>query len=433
MAAPITAIQPLRLPSGPSPLTPEQRYWRTFKSQQLVPSPQNNPITHISAPTAPAQNLAAPPDTFAVTSGSRIQIFSSRTRKVVKTISRFGYDDIAHGGEIRPDGRVVVAGGDSGAVQVFDVNSRAILKTWKQHKQPVWTTKWSPNDLTLLMSTSDDRTVRLWDLPSQESTVTFSGHHDYVRCGAFMPGHNSNLLVSGSYDQTVRLWDRRTPENAVMTFKFAAPVETVLPMHLGTTLLTSADNQISVLDLVAAKPLHQIRSHQKTVTSLGLASNGTRVVSGGLDGHMKVFETSGWTVVAGSKYSSPIISLAVISSGAQKEDRHLAVGLQSGLLSIKTRLAGQQKVQERARAKEMQALMDGTIEQYDKKTAVKQKTQGLAKRFRGIDYDGHGADIVIEGSERRKRKKLPSWDKALRSVQYGKALDLALSVEVCSR
>jgi len=322
-----------------------------------------------------------------------------------------------------------VAGGDSGAMQVFDTNSRAILKTWREHKQPVWTTKWSPAELTTLMSTSDDRTVKLWDLSSTESTMTFTGHQDYVRSGAFMPGQNSNLMATGSYDQTVRIWDSRTNDRAVMTFKHAAPIEAVLPLLSGTTVLAASDNQISVLDLVAARPVEVLKSHQKTVTALALATNGTRVVSGGLDGHVKIFDTTNWTVVAGSKYPSPILSLEVITSGTQNEDRHLAVGMQSGLLSLRTRLSGELKVQKREKDKEMKALMEGNIEEYDRKNKKKQLTSGMSKRLRGIEYQGHGADIIIEGNERRKKKKLPQWDQALRKVQYGRALDLALAEE----
>lgn len=423
MAAPVTSLQPLKLPPGPSPLTPEQTYWRTFKSQLLVPSPSNNPITHISFPPAPSNALAQASDHFVVTTGTRVQIFSIRTRRLIKTISRF--DDIAHGAEIRRDGRVMLAGDESGAIQVFDVHSRAILKTWKEHKQPVWTTRFSPIELTTLMSASDDRTVRLWDLPSQESVTTFVGHQDYVRSGAFMPGQASSLVVSGSYDQTVKIWDPRAPARAVMTFKHAAPVESVLPMPSGTTVLAAADNQISVLDLVAGRPLQLLQNHQKTVTSLCLASNGTRLVSGGLDGHLKIFETAAWNVVAGSKYPSPILSLSVVSSGLAREDRHLAVGMQSGLLSIKTRLSGQQKVKERERQKEMQALIDGTIEELDRKTA-KKRPRGWEKRFRGRDFTGEGADIMIEGNGREKPKKMARWERSLQEGKYGSALDQVL-------
>ncbi|TVY13209.1 U3 small nucleolar RNA-associated protein 15 [Lachnellula arida] len=423
MAAPITKLQQVKLPTGPAPLTPEQQYWKGFKSSQNIPS--QSPITHISFPPPPS-NLLLPStnDYFAVTTGTRVQIFSIRTRKLIKTITRFS--DIAHSAEIRRDGRVMVAGDETGKIQVFDVNSRAILKTWEEHKQPVWTTKFSPTELTTVMSASDDRTVRLWDLPTLESTTTFIGHEDYVRSGSFMPGTMSNLIVSGSYDGTVRLWDPRVSSKAAMVFKHAAPVETVLPMPSGTTVLAAADNQISVLDLVAGKPLHLIKNHQKTVTSLCLGSNGTRLVSGGLDGHVKVFETAGWNVVAGSKYPAPVLAVNVVAAGASREDKHLVVGMQSGVLSIRTRLSGQQKVKEREREKEMQALIAGTLDDYDKKNK-KKRTRGIEKKLRGLDFVGEGVDVIIEGNDRKERKPESFWERDLRQGKYAQALDTVLN------
>jgi U3 small nucleolar RNA-associated protein 15 len=421
MAYPRQKLPELKLPSGPSPVTPEQRYWKTFRSPQNVPS--QSPITHISYPPPPSNPLLpSNNDHFAITTGTRVQVFSIRTRKLVKTFTRFS--DIAHSGEIRRDGRVIVAGDEAGKIQVFDLNSRAILKTWEEHKQPVWTTKFSPTELTTLMSASDDRTVRLWDLPSQESTTIFVGHTDYVRSGSFMPGTMSNMIVTGSYDETVRLWDPRIPNRAAMIFKHAAPVEAVLAMPSGTTVIASAENHISVLDLIAGKPLQLLKNHQKTVTSLCLASNGTRLVSGGLDGHVKVFETAGWNVVAGSKYPSPVLSVSVVSAGANREDKHLVIGMQSGVLSIRTRLSGQQKVKERERAKEMQALIAGTIEEYDKKS--KKRTKGMEKRLRGMDFVGEGADVIIEGEKGGKRKPEQQWENDLRKGRYSQALDKLL-------
>ncbi|KAI4139459.1 MAG: hypothetical protein L6R39_006278 [Caloplaca ligustica] len=423
MAAPVTPLQPVKLPPGPSPVTAEQNYWRTFKSQKLFPSTSNNPVTYISSPFTSSNVQSQPSDYFAVTSGRQVQIFSVRNRKREKQISRF--DDIAHGAEIRRDGKVLVAGDETGAIQVFDIHSRAILKTWKEHKQPVWTTRFSPTENTTLMSACDDRTVRLWDLPAQQSVTTFTGHQDYVRSGAFMQGQAAGLLVSGSYDQTVKIWDPRAHSSAVMTFKHAAPIECVLPMPSGTTVLAAADNQIAVLDLVAARSACLIQNHQKAVTSLCLASNNTRLVSGGLDGHLKVFESSAWNVVYGSKYPSPILSLAVIGAGAAREDRHLAVGLQSGILSIKTRFTGQQKIKEREREREMQALIEGRIEEHDKRVS-KKRPGGWEKRLRGRDFTGEGADIIIEANADAKRKKIKPWERLLRKGKYADSLDEVL-------
>lgn len=423
MAAEVQSLPQIRFAARPSSLSPEQRYWRTFKSPLNLSSPTSHAVTHISQPSANPNHLQILPDTFVVTTGARLQIFSHRTRKLLKTITRF--DDTAHSGEIRYDGRVVTAGDETGAIQVFDANSRAILKTWREHKQPVWSTKWHPRETTTLMSASDDSTVRLWDLPGSESITTFRGHQDYVRSSAFMPGHGSTLLVSGSYDQTVRLWDPRASDRAVMTFKHASAVETVLPMPSGATILAAAENEIAVLDIVAAKPLKLIRNHQKTVTALSLASTGSRVVSGALDGHVKIFETVGWNVVAGTKYPSPILSLAIITSGSAREDKHIAVGMASGQLSIKTRLSGEQKVKERERQKQMDALLAGTIEEHDRKVA-KKRPRGWEKRLRGRDFTGEGADIIIQGNDGGKRKKLKEWELLLHKGRYHEALDHTL-------
>lgn len=413
MAAQVGPLPQLKLPSGPSPLTAEQRYWKTFKNQLLIPSPTSYPVTHISANS----------DSFAVTTGTRIQIYSNRTRKLLKTITRFG--DVARSGEIRRDGRVLVAGDDTGKMQVFDVNSRAILKTWTTHKQPVWATKFSPTELTTLLSASDDKTVRLWDLPSNEPVTTFVGHNDYVRCANFMPGTTSNMIISGSYDSTVKLWDPRTGSStAAMTFKHAAPVEDVLSLPSGTTVLAAAENSVSVLDLVAARPLHMITNHQKTVTSLSLASNGRRLVTGGLEGHVKIFETTGWNVVSSMKYQSPVLSLKVIPSGdsADASDRHLAVGMQSGVLSIRTRLTGVEVTKEREREKEMAALVAGTIDAHDAKKNKRKRRVAASNR---LDLVGEGADVVI-ASDRNSRKKERPWQSDLRHARYARALDQVL-------
>lgn len=422
MAAEVQPITQTKLPARPSSLTPEQTYWRSFKSPLNIKSPSNHPVTHIAQPLSSSTILTAS-DVFAVTTGARVQIYSQRTRKLLKSITRF--NDTAHSGEVRPDGRILVAGDDTGTIQVFDVNSRAILKTWKECKQPVWTTKWNLADNTSLMSCCDDKTVRLWDLPTESSITVFRGHRDYVRTGSFIPTQGNGLLVSGSYDETIRLWDPRAASTPVLTFQHIAPVESVLALRSGSTILASGSNQIAVLDVVAGRPLHMIKNHQKTVTTLCMASHGSRLVSGSLDGHLKVFETTGWNVVAGSKYPSAILSAAVIHAGGSRDDKHIVVGMSSGSLNMKTRLSGEEKSKQRERAKEMEALLSGKIEEYDK-AAAKKRPRGWERRLRGRDFGGEDADIIIQGNDRAKIKKPKKWEQPLQKGRYREALDITL-------
>ncbi|KAF2170262.1 hypothetical protein M409DRAFT_52000 [Zasmidium cellare ATCC 36951] len=431
MAAEVKAVPVVLPPPGPATQSADQTHWKTFKNQLLLPSPHNAGVTSI---TVPHFNPNGPQsDTFAVTSGSRVQTYSIKTRKLVKTISRFGVDDTARSGVLRRDGRILLAGGDSGIVQAFDTGSRAILKQWRgehAHKQPVHTVRWNPTVLTDLMSCSDDRTVRIWDLTEDSARWTGVGHEDYVRSGGYLPGHGGNLIASGSYDQTVRVWDTRTDGNtAALTFKFASPIEDVLPLN-SSSLAAAAGNEVSIVNLISGKAEHVIGSHQKTVTSLSTAQNGTRIVTGSLDGHVKVHNSANWEVVAGFKYPAPVLSLAVVPSPSaiesERDDRHLAVGLQTGLLSLRTRLAGAEKVKTREREKKMQALVAGEADEYERKQKKKDMRQGIRARDRGKDFKGEGADIVITGNDRPRKKKLRPWQESLRTGEYARALDLVV-------
>ncbi|KAK3074385.1 U3 small nucleolar RNA-associated protein 15 [Teratosphaeriaceae sp. CCFEE 6253] len=421
MAAEVQPLPPLRAPPGPAPLTADQAYWKTFKRQLLLPSPHNSGITSITTPDY--NPTGAQPDTFAVTSGGRVQIYNAKTRKLVKTISRFGVDDTARSGVLRRDGRILLAGGDSGVVQAFDTASRAILRQWRgehAHKQAVHVVRWNPTVLTDVMSASDDRTVRVWDLTDDVAKWTGIGHEDYVRAAAYLPDQD-NMIVTGSYDQTVRVWDARQAGPA-LTFKHAAPVEALMPLS-SALLASAAGNEVTILNLIAAKPEHIFRSHQKTVTSLSTAQSNTRLLTGGLDGHVKVHHTSSWEVVAGFKYPAPILSLATITTGSSREDRHLAVGLQTGLLSLRTRLAGPQKTVAREKARRMDALIAGTADEFERRQKKKDLRQGIRARDRGKDFRGEGADIIISGNDRERRKPLRPWQRNLRAGKYGEALD----------
>ena len=173
--------------------------------------------------------------------------------------------------------------------------------------------KW--RGLTEFVSAGDDKCVKLWDVTTKTPLMTFEGHEDYVRALAVI--QETNLMISGALDGTARVWDPRINGGLVATLRHGADtsgvVFSVLPLRGGAMVATAGGNGIKVWDMVAGPhvPLKEMWNHQKEVTSLCTNKDGSRVLAGGLDGHLKIYDITNWRVVHGVKYPAGILSVSL--------------------------------------------------------------------------------------------------------------------------
>lgn len=321
-------VRSKRFAPSRKPFSVESRYWKSFSSKDILQQ-----IAGVSC----VQFCPEPPHDFAVTSSTRVTVYDGETSKVKKTISRFS--DMAYSGVFRPDGRLLVAGGEMGLIQVFDINSRLILRQLKGHTRAVHWVRYSPLDKLHVLSGSDDNTVRWWDVEAQVELLKMEGHTDYVRCGSVNPS-SSDLWATGAYDHMVRLWDLRT-STSILQLQHGKPLEDVLFYPSGGLLVTAGGNMVKIWDVLGGgRLLHVLGSHQKTVTSLcftppikpshTLLEASPRLLTGSLDAHVKVFEVNNFKVTHATRYPAPILSLDFSQSATS-----IAVGMTTGQLFIR--------------------------------------------------------------------------------------------------
>jgi len=101
-----------------------------------------------------------------------------------------------------------------------------------------------------------------------------------------------------------------------MTLQSNYATEAVLPYPSGGLILSAGGPVVRCWDLVGGgRCLREVSNHQKTVTCLTFdGANGAgkrRLLSGGLDQMVKVYDVADWKVVHTMRYTAPILSIAI--------------------------------------------------------------------------------------------------------------------------
>jgi len=90
------------------------------------------------------------------------------------------------------------------------------------------------------------------------------------------------------------------------------PIEQVVMFPSGTVVLSTAGPILRIWDIIAGgRCTRALSNHQKTVTAMAFNSNAGRLLTGGLDHMVKVYDTSTYNVVHTMRYPAPILCLAI--------------------------------------------------------------------------------------------------------------------------
>lgn len=395
MAEQFEPLQPKRFPQSPHKrVTAEVRYWRTFKCPKT--------IQHIGGVSAIAFSPSAPHD-FCATSSTRVHVYSGATGAEKKKLSRF--HDVVHAAAWRKDGRMLAAAGESKIVRVFDVSTRSLLREFKGHEAAVRAISFGLSQ-TRLTTAGHDSTVRLWDVSTGDQTECITAHSDYIRC-LVDPIVEDGLWGTGSYDHTVKLWDTRSSATPTFTLNHGAPVEDALMLPGGSLVVTAGGNYLKVWDVVGGGScIRTVSNHQKTITAIQYDSMSSRLLSGSLDNHLKVYDIADYKVT-----HSMDVGEAILSLGLSADNMTLAVGTATGALSIRRRKTPKPSAQAAQDAQSRQILRSGSYKYF---------------------LRGHNRKIPNQDEfkvEQRRRVRLKPYDKMLQKFEYMAALDAALATK----
>jgi WD40 repeat protein/uncharacterized caspase-like protein len=205
---------------------------------------------------------------------------------------------------ISPDGGMLATAEKDGTIQLWQRKEDNRLQLFKQinaYQSPVLSVSFSllsstsPTQGGILASSSDDKTIRLWNLADGTLRQTLTGHQGKVTSIAFSP--NDNILASGSDDNTIKLW--RIDGTLIKTLTQEDSAIAALSFSPDGQILASAssDNTVKLWQVKDGSLLKTLTGHLDQVTSLNFSPDGNILVSGSRDRTIKLWNLTDGTPI----------------------------------------------------------------------------------------------------------------------------------------
>lgn len=214
------------------------------------------------------------------------RMMDEKTAEVCKTF--LGHSGPVYRCSFAPDRSLMLSCSEDSTIRLWSLQTWTCLVVFKGHQFPVWDVRFSPHG-HYFVSCSHDRTARLWATDNHQPLRIFLGSLSDVDCVQFHP--NSNYIATGSSDRSVRLWDCLTGNYVRLMTGHKTPIYSLAFSMCGRYLSSgAADSRVLVWDLAHGHLLAAFTGHTSTIHSLAFSRCGNILASGGLDCQLKLWD-----------------------------------------------------------------------------------------------------------------------------------------------
>jgi WD40 repeat protein/serine/threonine protein kinase len=227
-----------------------------------------------------------------------------------------GHNGAVYSARFSPNGKLVATGGYDKFVMIWNPDEVRPVDIGKRlehqpeakqnyvrlagHDGPVRSVSFSPKG-QLVLSSSEDNTVRIWDAAAGKSLTALRGHGRAVRACAFSP--DGQWVLSGGDDERVRVWNvQGYQETRVLhATVFAGHEDAVLSARYsrdGKNIVTaSRDRTASLWDAASGKPLKRFEEgHEFLVSGAVFLPDKNHLATGAGDNSVRI-----WDLTAGTQ------------------------------------------------------------------------------------------------------------------------------------
>jgi WD40 repeat protein/tetratricopeptide (TPR) repeat protein len=229
-----------------------------------------------------------------------------------------------------PDGKTILTGSDDRTARLWDVATGRPIGEPLKHQGMVWAVAFSPDGQTVLTG-GWDKTARLWDAATGRPIGRPLVHRGVVAAVAFSP--DGRAILTGSHDGTARLWETiaRQPVGLPLEHQGQGWVAAVAFSPDGQTVLTGGmDGMARLWDPASGRPIGDPLGHRGGVWDAAFSPDGRAILTGSRDGTARL-----WDAATGRPIGDPLTHRGEVLAVAFSPDgRAILTGSQDGTVQL---------------------------------------------------------------------------------------------------
>lgn len=210
-------------------------------------------------------------------------------------------------------GQLVISTSEDGTVKVWDLLNGIQLRMLQGRPDQASAVVLITDPGTML-SGHEDGTISVSDLNTGRELTSLRGHTDDVLALRLMP--DGKRLLSASLDRTIRIWDLKTYQG-LRPIPIGEVSDVVVTPDGKRAVSSSWGSTLKVWDLESGTLLMELVGHTDRILAISMTNDG-RAISGSLDQTLRVWDlTTGKSTLPFTGHRQGVSAVAAFHRGAQ--------------------------------------------------------------------------------------------------------------------
>ncbi len=213
---------------------------------------------------------------------------ASAPRASARIVPQIGHSDWIRALDYGPDGRLIVSASDDLSLRIWDIQSGGILRILKGHTDWVRDADWSPDGERIVSVDRDGRLI-IWDAETGDKIAEQSGRQSGYLSVAWSP--DGRQIAVGGYGHAAELRDGARGELIRELDGHSDWIRAVAWSPDGALLATASDDgSVIVWRPSSASVVHTLQGHTEYVKAVAWSADGRLLASGSDDKSVRIWD-----------------------------------------------------------------------------------------------------------------------------------------------